>query len=90
MIPEFLFNYRYKEISMSKDSKQNYREKNLAYIYKKHEDIYKKHFSELVGFLSDLAARNKRNEIKYKTSIDFKIGKIILFPFRLFKNKLSW
>jgi glycosyltransferase involved in cell wall biosynthesis len=86
MIEEYLFNYRYKKKSMSKDSKTNYRESNLKYIYKKHSDIYSKHFSELVDFLSDLAARNKRNEIKYKTSIDFKIGKIILFPFRILKR----
>ncbi|SHN09813.1 glycosyltransferase family 2 protein [Polaribacter sp. KT 15] len=86
MIPEFLFNYRYKLISMSKDSKQNHREKNLSYIYKKHSDIYSKHFSELVDFLADLAARNKRNEIKYKTSIDYNIGKVILFPLRILKK----
>lgn len=86
MIEEYLFNYRHKKISMSKDSKTNYREINLKYIYNKHADVYSNHFSELVCFLSDLAARNKRNEIKYKTSIDFKIGKIILFPFRVLKR----
>lgn len=86
IIEEFLFNYRYKSISMSKDSKKNHREKNIAYIYKKHKDIYLNHFSELVDFLSELASRNKRNEIKYKTSIEFKIGKIILFPARFFKR----
>jgi glycosyltransferase involved in cell wall biosynthesis len=86
MIEEFLFNYRQKSISMSKESKKNHREKNLAYIYKKHKDIYANHFTNVVDFLSELAARNKRNEIKYKTSIDFKIGKIILFPFRAFKR----
>ncbi len=86
MIEEFLFNYRQKSISMSKESKKNHREKNLAYIYKKHCDIYANHFTDVVDFLSELAARNKRNEIKYKTSIDFKIGKIILFPFRTLKR----
>lgn len=86
MIEEFLFNYRQKSISMSKESKKNHREMNLAYIYKKHKDIYANHFIDVVDFLSELAARNKRNEIKYKTSIDFKIGKIILFPFRALKR----
>ncbi|WP_282073730.1 glycosyltransferase family 2 protein [Polaribacter atrinae] len=86
MIPELLFNYRYKKKSLNVDSKENHREANLAYIYKKHSDIYKLHFLELVDFLSELAARNKRNEIKYKTSIDFKIGNIFLFPFRYFKR----
>lgn len=87
MIPEFLFNYRDKKKSMSKDSKQNYREKNLTYIYKKHKDIYLNHFDDVVDFIADLAIRHKRNEIKYKTSIDYQIGKIILLPFRFLKRK---
>lgn len=89
MIPEFLFNYRYKKKSMSKDSKQNYREKNLSYIYKKHQDVYKNNFNEVVDFITALAIRHKRNEIKYKNSIDFKIGKFILYPVRLIKRIFS-
>lgn len=86
MIEEYLFNYRHKKVSMSKDSKANFREKNLSYMYIKHEDVFKLHFTETINFLSDLAARNKKNEIKYKTSLDFKIGRIVLFPIRFIKN----
>lgn len=87
MIPELLFNYRIKnKNSVDQNAKMNFREHNLSYIYKKHKDIYANHFTDVVDFLSELAARNKRNEIKYKTSIDFKIGKIILFPFRALKR----
>ncbi|WP_298764376.1 glycosyltransferase family 2 protein [uncultured Polaribacter sp.] len=86
IIKEFLFNYRHKKRSMSKIAKTNYREKNLSYIYKKHKDIYKEHFEEAIDFIADLAIRHKRNEIKYKTSIDFKIGRIILFPIRFAKK----
>lgn len=86
MIPEFLFNYRYKTISMSKDAKQNHREQNLAYIYKKHEDVYKNNFSGVVDYISELAIRHKRNELKYKNSKEYKIGRIFIYPLRVVKK----
>lgn len=83
MIPEFLFNYRIKDKnSVDKNAKLHYRESNLNYIYKKHQDIYVSYFPEVVDFLTNLAQRHKRNEIKYKTSLEYRIGKIILFPLR--------
>ncbi|SHM61163.1 glycosyltransferase family 2 protein [Flavobacterium saccharophilum] len=83
MIPELLFNYRMKDKnSVDQNAKLNYRESNLNYIYKKHQDIYITHFPETVDFLTNLAQRHKRNEIKYKTSLDHKIGSIILYPLR--------
>jgi hypothetical protein len=42
------------------------------------------HFTDVVDFYQNLQQEIK--EIKYKTSIDFKIGKIILFPFRALKR----
>jgi glycosyltransferase involved in cell wall biosynthesis len=86
IIPEFLFNYRQKKKSMSKDSKMNFRETNLNYIYKKHQKVYRHHFAETVDYLTNLAQRNKKNELKYKSSLDFKIGRFLLFPFRLVKR----
>lgn len=90
IIPEFLFNYRQKKKSMSKDSKMNFREANLNYIYKKHQEVYQQHFAKTVDYLTNLAQRNKKNELKYKSSLDFRIGKFLLYPFRriykVFKN----
>lgn len=88
IIPEFLFNYRQKKSSESLDkiSKMNFREANLNYIYKKHQDVYTQRFAETVDYLTDLAQRNKRNELKYKNSLDFKIGKFLLLPFRFVKR----
>jgi glycosyltransferase involved in cell wall biosynthesis len=86
IIPEFLFNYRQKNKSMSKKTKTVFRETNLKYIYIKHHDLYQNRFEESVTFLTDLANRNKINELKYKNSIDFKIGKLLLLPFRYIKN----
>lgn len=88
VIPEFLFNYRQKKAkeSLDKISKTHFRESNLKYIYLKHQDLYMNRFEELVIFLSDLAQRNKRSELKYKNSIDFKLGRFFLFPLRFLKN----
>lgn len=85
-IPDFLFHYRQKNQSMSKESKMNFRESNLNYIYKKHSDLYGNHFAQVVDFLTELAQRNKRNEIKYKNSLEFKIGNSILLPVRWLKK----
>jgi glycosyltransferase involved in cell wall biosynthesis len=85
-IQEFLFNYRQKQRSMSKQSKANFRESNLKYIYLKHHELYQNKFEETVTFLTDLASRNKINEVKCKNSIDYKIGKLFLAPFRFIKN----
>ena len=88
IIPEYLFNYRQKEVSMSKDSKMYHRESNLNYIYKKHSELYQKKFPDVVDYLTDLAQRNKKNEIKYKNSIEFKIGTFFLYPLRWMKKLL--
>lgn len=89
IIPEYLFNYRQKEVSMSKDSKMFHRESNLNYIYKKHKELYQKNFCRVVDSLSDLAQRNKKNELKYKNSIEFKIGTLFLYPARWIKKFLK-
>lgn len=87
IIPEFHFNYRQKKSneSLDKISKMSFREANLNYIYKKHQEVYRHHFAETVDYLTNLAQRNKKNELKYKSSLDFKIGRFLLFPFRFFK-----
>ncbi|HEY1193473.1 glycosyltransferase family 2 protein [Flavobacterium sp.] len=86
IIPEYLFNYRQKKTSMSKDSKMYHRETNLNYIFNKHIELYRENFSETINVLTSLAQRNKRNEIKYKNSLEFKIGTFFLAPLRWVKN----
>lgn len=87
IIPEYLFNYRQKKKkSLAKYAKKYFREQNLQYIYKKHQDIYAGSFIKVVDFLTSLAQRNKHNEIKYKNSLEYKLGRIILFPLRKIKR----
>jgi glycosyltransferase involved in cell wall biosynthesis len=91
VIPEFLFGYRQKNSneSLDKISKLYFREANLNYIYKKHKDIYQKHFDQTIDYLTDLAQRNKKNELKYRNSVDYKIGRFLLFLFRFVKKSFS-
>ena len=85
MIEELLFNYRRKDVSMLKNTIENQREENMNYIYKKHQDVYENYFSEVVDSLTNLAQRHKKNEVKFKKSLEFKIGKMILYPLRRIK-----
>lgn len=92
MIPDFLFSYRQKKakISLDKASKIYYREENLKYIFIKHQDLYQNNFTDAINYLTDLAARNKKNEIKYKNSLEFRIGDLALKPFRFIKQYLKF
>lgn len=90
VIPELLFNYRIKnKNSVDKNAKLHYRESILNYIYLKHQDVYVGYFPEVVDYLTKLAQRHKRNEIKYKTSLEYRIGRIILFPLNKIKAVLK-
>lgn len=89
VIPETLFNYRNKENSRNKKA-------NLAkyaiteYIYNKHAELYKEHFSL---FVHEWLKSNKKSEAfkqQVMDSLDYKLGNKILKPFRtlgMFKRK---
>lgn len=87
IIPEYLFNYRQKQKnSLAKDAKMHFREENLYYIYKKHQDIYIQKFPETLEYIIQLAKRNRNNELKVRNTIDYKIGTFLLKPFRFVKH----
>ncbi|MBE7639821.1 glycosyltransferase [Salegentibacter sp. BLCTC] len=89
IIPEVLFNYRNKQ--NSRNEKANLKKYDiLEYIYNKHADLYKEHFSL---FIHEWLKSNRRSEAfkqQVMDSLDYKIGNKILKPFRflgLFKRK---
>lgn len=86
IIKEYLFNYRNKPNSMLKISNKNYEEENVKYVFNKHKDIYSINYEKVVDYLLGIALRHKHNEIKRINSIDFKIGRLVLKPLRLFKK----
>jgi len=85
VIEEPLFWYRQHLHSMRRNALLKYDKEIKIYIYKKHENLYKKHYSKMINyFLTELETAKKEN-IKIQNKIDFQLGAILLFPFRKMK-----
>lgn len=84
-----LFNYRQHKNSMRIEAQNLYDLEIKQYFFKKHKNLYLQYFDQSVDYLLKQADKNKKNEIKRITSIDFKIGNIILKPFRWIKKLLK-
>jgi len=59
------------------------------YIFTKHRDLYIKYFDQTIENLLSNIDLNKKNELKRINSIDFKLGKLILKPFRFVKKSFK-
>ena len=85
VIEEPLFWYRQHTNSMRRNALFKYDKEIKIYIYKKHEKLYKKHYSKMINyFLTELETAKKTN-IKIQNKIDFQLGSILLFPIRKIK-----
>ena len=85
IVQEPLYNYRKRKESTTKVANKNKYEL-LHYIYTKHKDLTIMYYDV---FISDLLSRikNEENEkLKNLQKVDFRIGKIILKPFRFIKS----
>lgn len=82
-VDEFLFYYRKKKKSMLINTYKYSYERNLEYIFKKHYDLYEDFKDEIINIFIELAKQNNFNKNKYKESVDFKLGKFLLKPFRI-------
>lgn len=82
VIPEVLFHYRKKNNSRSfKANKQKY--ELLEYIYLKHSEVYKKHFSFFIKEWLENVNKSEAFKQQVMDSLDYKIGNKLLKPFRL-------
>lgn len=88
IIKEVLSHYRIKNTSRDQKALENYDFELRKYIYLKHKVIYETYFDFYVFqlLIQNSLLRNSLN--KAKNSIEFNLGKFILKPFRLFKNKV--
>jgi glycosyltransferase involved in cell wall biosynthesis len=75
-INETLFDYRVKSISRTTE-KQHEKEMALEHIYKKHSDLLHKEYLKLNGDYKNVTR-----------TIDYRLGHMILLPFRKIKNFL--
>ena len=85
VIPEVLFHYRMQKESVSK--KANSRKYDLLkYIYQKHKSLYTQHYSLFVKHLLKRIEEEEFNKLKKEKAIEFKIGYLLLKPFRFLKR----
>lgn len=82
VIPEILFNYRNKDDSRNKQA-NSFKYELLKYIYLKHSDVYKKHFSFFIQEWLENVSKSEAFKQQVMDSIDYKIGNKLLKPFRL-------
>lgn len=87
-VEEFLFYYRRTKKSMLTDTLQNHRIANMEYVFKKHKDIYAKHFDNTLEYMFFLTNLYRNSEKKLKLSLEYRIGNLFLKPFKLL-NKLK-
>lgn len=88
IINEVLSHYRIKNTSRDQKALKNHDFELRKYIYLKHKVIYETY---LDFYVVELLLQNSllRNSLhNAKNSIEFNLGKLILKPFRFFKNKV--
>lgn len=86
ILPEVLFYYRKAQKSMLVNTINNYFESTKEYIFKKHSELYIDDFENCMTVLFYDLKTYRASEIKYKTSLEYKIGKFVTKPFRMLKN----
>ncbi|AOZ98512.1 glycosyltransferase family 2 protein [Flavobacterium commune] len=86
VVEEFLFYYRRAKKSMLVDTRNKYAEKNMEYIFKKHKDIYCKHFDNTAEVLFYYIKTHRMGKMELKKSLEYKIGKLIMKPFQMLKK----
>ena len=88
-VSNFLFKYRHKINSRNTVANKNFEEQIIGYVMHKHEDIYVNKFNETIDYLLNLSMKHKNNESKFSNSKEYKLGKIILFPFKILSKLLK-
>ncbi len=85
VIHEMLFNYQVRTGSTTNRIKSIKQEK-YSFILLKHQDLYKNNFEALVNHLSNKILKDEEETYKRENSLNFKIGKKLLLPFRKLKS----
>lgn len=86
---EFLFYYRKAKKSMLVDTINNHAETNMEYIFRKHQDIYCKHFDNTAEVLFYYIKTHRMGKMQIKKSIEYKIGKLFTKPLRMISKLLA-
>lgn len=85
VIQKPLYTYRKREVSTTARANK-VRYDLLNYIYVKHKDLYVSDFENFTCTLLNRLKQAETTQYKYKNKIEFKIGLVILKPFRFIKS----
>jgi glycosyltransferase involved in cell wall biosynthesis len=88
-VEEFLFYYRKSKNSMLVDTINNHAEANMEYIFRKHKELYTEHFDNTAEVLFYYIKTHRKGKMELKNSIEYKIGKGIMKPYRILQNWLN-
>lgn len=89
ILPEFLFYYRKAQQSMLTQTIKSDAEDVKQYIFTKHKELYIKDFDNCMEVLFYELKVQKKGHDRYKNSIEYKIGKGIMKPYRMLQNWLN-
>lgn len=86
ILPEVLFNYRIKRNSRDTKASDNFDFELRRFIFSKHKNIFIKYNEFYSQELLRISCELRRNKGVLENSLDFKIGKFLLYPLRFFKR----
>lgn len=85
VIEEVLFYYRQHKVS--RRIEMNKREiENKKYIYNKNKELYLQHYEVLIDYFLEAIDTERRETLKVKNKLEYKIGFAILRPLRFLKS----
>lgn len=87
VLEEPLYNYR-KRNDTTTQRANAIKYKLLFYLFEKHRELYKTYLDDYVAYLLSKIEKEEFEKIKNTQRLEFKIGKVILSPFRWVKSHL--
>ncbi|SEO49434.1 hypothetical protein SAMN05444671_3595 [Flavobacterium sp. CF108] len=88
IIEEYLFNYRKKIRSRNSQADKFHKYELWKYIYTKHKDLWNNYHELMIENLFSQMELLELGSHNLRKTVDFKLGKTILMPFRFIKNLL--
>ncbi len=85
-VQEFLFYYRKAKKSMLVDTINHHSEANMEYIFRKHQEIYCKHFDNTAEVLFYYIKTHRMGKMQIKHSVEYTMGKFLFKPFRMLSD----
>lgn len=86
IIEEFLFNYRRKEVSRNSQANKLHKYELWKYIYLKHQDLWNANHELMINNTFEQMEILEKATHNLRKSINYRIGKLILTPFRFIKG----